>query len=322
MKYKSEIIIVYVPSRTGGVRSVTEQIAVELASREHNVEVQNSFLSLLFATIKYRLYKFNVIGILSLSSGALSLLFNSSVFIIHGYPVKPFYGFVRTIALINATRLAKYGGAKLVAVSHLARNVHQRIYGIDVDKVIYNGVSSDFFGINLTSLSKQKVVLYLGRLQQSKGIETIIHAFLNSSLIRQGYSLIFAGDGPLKDCVRTYSNEYDSIHCLGSVDENTKLDLYSRSEIFISLYDFEAMGVVYAEALMASCKIVFPVACGASEFIPAYYSHAKCDPYDISSVCGALDKVAQDPTPILKDRDKDKFLYENIASAYLNVLKN
>ncbi len=44
------------------------------------------------------------------------------------------------------------------------------------------------------------------------------------------------------------------------------------------------MGVVYAEALMASCKIVFPIACGASEFIPAYYSHAKCDPYDIDSV--------------------------------------
>lgn len=318
---KSEIIIVYVPHGTGGVRSVTENIATEISRKQYNVSIQNSFLSLLLAVIKYRLDKFSVFGILSLSSGVLSFLFNSSVFIIHGYPVKPFYGPIRTNALINATRIARFGGARLVSVSHLARNIHQRIYGINVDKVIYNGVDSDFLEISLTDVAKEKIVFYIGRLQPSKGIETIIHAFLSSSLPKQGYRLVFAGDGPLRNLVQTYSSECDSIFYLGSVDNQAKRDLYSKSEIFISLYDFEAMGVVFAEALMASCKIVFPVACGASEFIPPYYSHAKCDPYDISSVSEALDRVAQDPIPMLMESDKKKFSYENIASDYLNVLK-
>jgi glycosyltransferase involved in cell wall biosynthesis len=320
MKYKSEVILVYVPSSIGGVRSVTEHIALELASKGHDVRIESSLVSLTVKTISCRLRGNTVFGILSLSSGIISYLFNSSVFIIHGYPVKPFYGFIRANALVNVTRLAKYGGAKLISVSHLARNVHQRIYGIRVDRVIYNGVDSEFFNIKSDQIDKEKIVLYIGRLQSSKGIETIIHAFLNSALIQQGYTLVLAGDGPLRSFVQEHSNRYKSIHYFGGVDEATKISLYSKAEIFVSLYDFEAMGVVYAEALMASCKIVFPIACGASEFIPAYYSHAKCDPYDINSVSEAMESVVKDSTPVLMDKDKSKFSYSSIALAYLNSL--
>jgi glycosyltransferase involved in cell wall biosynthesis len=322
MKCESEVIIVYVPFGFGGVRSVTEHIALELAHKGYNVEVKNSLVSLIATTVGFRIRGYSVFGILSLASGVLSCLFNRSVFIIHGYPVKPFYGFIRLNILLSVTRLAKYGGAKLVSVSHLARNVHQRIYGIKVDKVIFNGVDSDFFNLDIGQLNKEKIVLYLGRLQPSKGIEAITYAFLNSSLPEGGYTLVFAGDGPLGNFVKEYSDKYESIHYLGSVDESTKVNLYSRAEIFISLYDFEAMGVVYAEALMASCKIVFPIACGASEFIPAYYSHAKCDPYDIDSVSEALESVIADPVPILMDKDRHKFSYSNIALDYLSSLSS
>jgi glycosyltransferase involved in cell wall biosynthesis len=316
------MILVYVPGLQGGVRNVTISLARAMQARGHEVVLVNSLFHLLSRSLRYLFHRgHRPKAILSLDSGVLSLFFARSVYILHGFPVKPLYGFLRSTSLKACALLAALGGSRLSAVSYLTRNVFQRIYGITVDLVIPNGVSPDFHSIPVAPLDKQKSVLYLGRLSYNKGVLELISAFLSSSLSSSGYKLLIAGSGPLQWEIQQAANVYDSVTYLGEVPEDAKIQLYIDSDIFVSLNDFEPFGVTAIEAAFTRCKTILAYGTGIADHFPVSGTLLKCDPLSCNSIICALEAASEMPTPPpLNDIEACQYDYKQIASAYLAAL--
>ena len=316
------MIVIYVPRCQGGVRNVTLSLAESIRSKGIDVFTVHDHYSLLSFSIRYFFAtRRRPSAILSLSSGIFAPLFERSVYILHGFPVKPLYGFFRAESLKVCARLASLSGAKTSAVSYLTKNIFQRIYGIHVDFVIPNGVSSHFHSAPSPSLPKAKRVLYLGRLSSNKGVLELAAAFFSSSLPSKGYQLWIAGSGPLGGRLAELASSSGSVVYLGEVDEDVKMNLYLDSEIFVSLNDFEPFGVTAIEASFACCKTILAYGTGIADHFPMGGVLIKCDPQSKRSVAGALEAAVElgFPAP-LDPLQKLVYDYSFIASKYLAIL--
>jgi len=314
-------LLFYIPTSQGGIRQVHEALFFQFHSRGLRLRRASSLRELvhlcLVSIIRNRCRPY---AILALQCGFLAPLFNRSIYILHGFPVKPFYSPLRTYALILAASFARAFGSRLTAVSFLTKNIFQRIYGIYVDAVINNGVDSAYHLLQTTQ--KKRQILYLGRLAHNKGIEIIVTTFLALDLASQGYLLAIAGSGDLEGYVRTVASVHPSIHFLGPVTEEQKQLLYQESDIFVSLNDFEPFGVTYIEAAISGCKIIAPYSSGIIDYLPASCPFYRCDPLcpdDVRLAFGAAASSGSAPAAIILEHYR-AFRYEVIAERYLGLL--
>lgn len=102
-------------------------------------------------------------------------------------------------------------------------NIIQTATGLFPLKLSYNKANQREFKI-----------LYIGNLNNNKGIITLINAF--NSLIEEGFKniyLIVAGKGPLSEYLKTKSKELENLTYLGYVSDERKRDLMNRSDLFV-----------------------------------------------------------------------------------------
>jgi glycosyltransferase involved in cell wall biosynthesis len=315
----SSAIVIYSPRELGGVRHVTECLASGIEQNGRTVIIARS----LDEVVRARVHGGATEAILSLEAGYLSFLFRRSVYILHGFPRVDSYSTWRRVAVRMAARIARRGGSRLVAVSHLTRAVHERFYGIPVDAVVFNGCSeslNDRAAEGRFTHPRDKAITYVGRLIEGKGLRRIVRGFVASRLPARGYELRVAGSGPLRDWVLSESRASPSVRVLGEVSEAEKEDLLFDSEAFVSLNDFEPMGVVFAEAVLAGCKIVAPLVGGHREFIPLDHPVSLCDPGDVRSVAKAFDRVPSLEYAAALWGSRVFSYPATIAPAYLQVL--
>ncbi|RLF17429.1 MAG: hypothetical protein DRZ82_09815 [Thermoprotei archaeon] len=99
----------------------------------------------------------------------------------------------------------------------------------------------------------------IGRLERRKHYDHAITAFKIVARHRPHYKLAIIGDGPLKHelvrLIRRYGLERNAF-LLGSVDEETKLELLSRAEALIHLGYPEGFGIVILEALASGTPVI------------------------------------------------------------------
>jgi len=314
-------IVIFIPASIGGIREVSECIGKSLQSQGYTIIISRSIFSLIYKAIALAVHnKQRPYGLLALECGFVSFLFKRSIYILHGFPVKPYYGILREKALIESARTAKIMGAKLSAVSYLTRNVFQRIYAVSVDETINNGVSQEY--LCLASHVKKKQILYIGRLSPNKGIEKIISIFNELHLGDIGYMLCIAGGGELESYVQAISDTNPSIIYRGRVDENEKKILYQESEIFASLNDFEPFGVTYIEALMSRCKVIVPHGSGIIDYISVSPFCFACDPLSSVDLKDCFERAIKwKPDPYVEALpNKHCFDYDLISRKYLDLL--
>jgi len=309
-------IVVNVPRVQGGVRNVTESLAAAL--REHGAEVveAHSLREVIAARLGGARH-----AILSVGAGLLACLFPRCVYILHGFPVHGFYSAPKRLAVRWVARLAVRCGARTVAVSYLVRAVYDRIYGIRVDEVVFNGCSAVFHRLREAGLpAPERAVIFVGRWVATKRVPQAIEAFLASELPAMGWSMRLVGSGPQEAEVLALAARSRQVEVVGPVEEEAKADLMARSAIFVSLSDLEPMGVVFVEAMLAGCAIVAPHFGGHREFIPPGYPLHTCDPASVASIAAAMNAAARQSArgaPI----DSRQFDYRaSIAPAYLAAL--
>jgi|GEM_PF-4579755 len=99
----------------------------------------------------------------------------------------------------------------------------------------------------------------IGRLERRKHYDHAIAAFKIVARHRPYYKLVIIGDGPLKyeliQMIKRCGLERN-IFLLGSVDEETKLELLSRAEALIHLGYPEGFGIVILEALASGTPVI------------------------------------------------------------------
>ena len=185
-------------------------------------------------------------------------------------------------------------------------------------RVIPNGVEASRFNNGRqpqpipTGVSEdRKTILYVGRIVREKGIFTLLDAF--EKLRKQGkdVSLVFAGEGPLKEdlakeVLRRKLN--DRVKLAGFVDEKKLVSLYNSSDAFVLPSHYEPFGMVALEAMASRVPVVVSDVGGLSEIVEDGITGVKVPAYDPSALAEGILRV-------LEDRELSEQLKENAYRA-------
>lgn len=130
-------------------------------------------------------------------------------------------------------------------------------------KVVSMGVNIKDFGENYRienffNQGNSKVVLFVGRLAEKKGVSYLIEAMRNVDAI-----LIIVGDGPLREQLKNQSLEYkEKVVFLGPKSHEDLKNIYASADIFVAPSitakdgDKEGFGLVILEAMASGLPVV------------------------------------------------------------------
>jgi glycogen synthase len=146
---------------------------------------------------------------------------------------------------------------------------------------------------------KRKVILYVGRLVQQKGVHILLDAFekLNREKIHN-LSLIIVGEGPLKKSLLAAVNSrglQENIHLIGFVDESTLLALYRSANICVIPSIYEPFGIVALEAMASGVPIVVSNVGGLSEIVENGITGLEFSAGDANSLVAAIRRLLEEP---------------------------
>lgn len=148
-------------------------------------------------------------------------------------------------------------------------------------KVIYNSVEMSF--IHHSEQSNNKVILYIGKLFDTKGADNTVLAFNRFIKNHPGWSLRMAGDGDI-DRIMEMSDDKSSIHCLGRIDRTQiKHELDNCS--FVCLPSkFESFSMTPLESMARNRAVIFTRKTSGPEVISDRENGILVDPDDIEQI--------------------------------------
>lgn len=142
--------------------------------------------------------------------------------------------------------------------------------GIDVSKyesLPPKGIFKSKYGIN----DDEKIVLFLGRINRIKGIDTLVDAFENLSKQLLDVRLVIAGpdNGFLSSLKKQISDLKIEKHVLftGPLYEQDKLEAYVDADVLVYPSSFEIFGLVPLEAIMCNTPVIVTDNCGCAKYI-------------------------------------------------------
>ncbi|MEQ1849914.1 MAG: glycosyltransferase family 4 protein [Candidatus Peribacteraceae bacterium] len=127
--------------------------------------------------------------------------------------------------------------------------------------LIPNGIDLSAFQSAVQTVSKDSGrVLFVGRLEQMKGIDTLLRAFKRAIAgLPPSVHLRIVGDGSEKQSLQRLATELDIDHrvqFVGKVPHEKVAIEFAAAEIFAGLSRSEALGNVFIEAQAAGCAVL------------------------------------------------------------------
>jgi poly(glycerol-phosphate) alpha-glucosyltransferase len=160
----------------------------------------------------------------------------------------------------------------VIALNEVEEKVISRIVSQSKVRIIPNGI--DCYG-DESKMTNRKVedetfqLLYLGRLDTSKGIELLIHALkiLNDQDFNKNFHLNIAGtgDNDYQTSLKDLANElgvYESISFYGHIHGQQKVDLISLSHLFVLPSEAEGLSIAILEAFADNLPVLITKECG------------------------------------------------------------
>lgn len=146
-------------------------------------------------------------------------------------------------------------------------------YGADFKNIFYfpNTPDIEFFSENskLSGDEKKKfkedlgvsgryVIIFVGRMVEEKGVDTLIEAF---RMVREKFSdvsLVLIGEGPLKEKYQDYvsSRKIPDVHFTGFVQNRELPRYYGMADIFVLPSRMEPWGVSVNEAMASGLPVI------------------------------------------------------------------
>jgi len=184
-----------------------------------------------------------------------------------------------------------------LATSEDTRQRSQEWLGIDVDGIVYPAVDREQFNPDATPAFEvdQPVVLFVGRLQEGKGVPDLLEAFdrLDTDAV-----LFVVGDGPKKSDFEAKANELgigDAVEFTGPVPHQEIHGYFAASDVFCLPSYHEGFPVVNLEALASRKPIVSTSIDAIAEQVEDGTNGYLVTPGDIEGLAGALDRLLADP---------------------------
>jgi phosphatidylinositol alpha-mannosyltransferase len=218
----------------------------------------------------------------------------------------------------------------LTAVSEAAAE-YIRSITVDNITIVPNGIDLTRYH-NIKSISpstgtKMKTIAYVGRLESRKGIEWLIRAFGELQTRRRDVELVIAGKGvKLRSLQRlAESLKITNISFPGFIDDNAKIELISRADIFSSPALFgESFGIVLLEAMALGTPIVAGNNSGYASVLTGTGRLSLVDPRKTIEYTDRLDLLLDDER--LRSAWQDwaatnigQYAYPNIIDDYIPI---
>jgi glycosyltransferase involved in cell wall biosynthesis len=156
----------------------------------------------------------------------------------------------------------------------------------------------------------QKIILYLGRIHQTKGIDLLARAFadLTKELDRAKLVIVGPDDGylpALKKLIKELKIE-EKVIFTGPLYEEEKLKTYIDADVFVNPRADEIFGLVFLEALACGTPVICSRGCGIADVIDGQAGLAV--PYDKDRLSDAILRMLSDDKMRQQFREKGKLL--------------
>lgn len=124
---------------------------------------------------------------------------------------------------------------QVVVLSELEKDAISNFYQFNSVKILYNSINTASYKSGSKQLPDVKpILLFFGRIHESKGVEDIIEAFrlLKGQL---NFRFVLCGAGPFKEKFITVCEQLlgDDFEYLGVVSGQTKFDIIKKSHFFL-----------------------------------------------------------------------------------------
>lgn len=159
-------------------------------------------------------------------------------------------------------------------------------------------ISKDY--VKEFNLENKKIILFVGRLVEEKGILNLIKIF--NSIPDKKVSLIIVGDGKLNNSIKQIisQNNDKRVLLVGRYDGLNLLAWYNISSFFILPSNYEPFGAVVNEALLAGNHVICSKNAGASCLINEGENGTLINPLDNIEIRNTLIKFITESEVISK----------------------
>ncbi len=194
--------------------------------------------------------------------------------------------------------------------------------GVDTKKFDRKYYKSDYFGQN-----GKKVVLFVGRLAEKKGVCYLIEAMKNVDAL-----LVIVGDGPLRKVLEEQAKALgDKVRFLGSKTHEELKTVYASADIFVAPSitadngDKEGLGLVILEAMTSGLAVVASDSGGIAQIVENGKNGILVKEKDSRSITGAINKILENEefakTIVENSKKKIKeYDYSEIAGKYAKLI--
>lgn len=146
-------------------------------------------------------------------------------------------------------------------------------------------------------------LLFLGRLEQRKGVIDAIEVFRNVTNRFEHLKMIIAGDGPLREHAENLATKYGlkNVCFTGHVTDTEKWELMAQAKLYLApaLYG-ESFGIVLLESLSVGTPVVGYANEGYKSVISGVFDDLFVQPGDISKLADIVSELIYDDEKLLE----------------------
>ena len=220
----------------------------------------------------------------------------------------------------------------VTAVSRPLMDVLDGIYKNGNQAVISMGCDTSLFGRQYRE-GNQKVLLFVGRLAEKKGVCYAIEAMRNVD----NAMLVIAGDGPLREELQRQADKVmretgKKIVFLGAKTHEELKKIYASADLFVMPSitakdgDKEGFGLVILEAFASGLPIVASRSGGITDIVKDGVNGFLVEEKDVSGMAEQIDRLLKDEEiynkmQIEAKKSAQQYDYRQIAARYARFLK-
>jgi glycosyltransferase involved in cell wall biosynthesis len=202
--------------------------------------------------------------------------------------------------IYDIERRGMHGAIKVIAVSHLTRNICAHHYGVDAGKVevVYNAIDLNGNGFDEEKYKihkDEKIVLFLGRITMQKGPEYFLAAAKKVLEVMDNVKFVMAGSGDMIRRIVEMAAAMGIGHKVlftGFLRGGDVEKVFKMADLYVMPSVSEPFGIAPLEAMSHDVPVLISKQSGVSEVL----THAlKVDFWDINEMANKIIAVLRHP---------------------------
>jgi glycosyltransferase involved in cell wall biosynthesis len=202
--------------------------------------------------------------------------------------------------IYDIERRGMHGALKVIAVSHLTKNLITHHYGIDSGKVevVYNAIEANGNGFDEEQYkihNDEKVVLFLGRITMQKGPEYFLAAAKKVLEVMDNVKFVMAGSGDMIRRTIEMAAQMGIGHKVlftGFLRGPDVEKVFKMADLYVMPSVSEPFGIAPLEAMSHDVPVIISKQSGVSEVL----THAlKVDFWDVNEMANKIIAVLRHP---------------------------